>query len=77
VKTKPAQLASLFAIAGLGWIVVLLSPTPAMAMHITEGYPPIQGAPAGIDAQLGGAGLGDEQVLSDQHVPGRTRVVME
>jgi hypothetical protein len=37
VKTKPAQLASLFAMAGFSCVVVLLSPTPAMAMHIAEG----------------------------------------
>ena len=44
MKTKPAQLASLFAMAGLSCIVVLLSPTPALAMHIAEGYLPVQWA---------------------------------
>jgi cobalt/nickel transport system permease protein len=44
VKTRPVQLASLFAMAGLSGIVVLLSPAPAMAMHIAEGYLPVQWA---------------------------------
>lgn len=44
MKTKPAQLASLAAMAGLSCIVVLLSPAPAMAMHIAEGYLPVQWA---------------------------------
>ncbi len=44
MKTKPAQLASLLSMAGLSSIVVLLSPAPALAMHIAEGYLPIQWA---------------------------------
>jgi cobalt/nickel transport system permease protein len=44
VKTKPAQLVSLFAMAGLHCIVVALSPAPAMAMHIAEGSLPMQWA---------------------------------
>ena len=44
MKTKPAQLASLLAMAGLSCMIVLFSPTPAMAMHIAEGYLPVQWA---------------------------------
>jgi len=40
VRIQPAQPASLVAMAGLSTIIVLLSPGPALAMHIAEGFLP-------------------------------------
>ena len=40
MKTRPAQLASLFAMAGSAALIVLLTPTSAAAMHIAEGFLP-------------------------------------
>lgn len=44
MKTKPASLVSLLGMAGLSGLSVILSPAPAMAMHIAEGFLPIQWA---------------------------------
>ena len=40
MRIQPAQPASLVAMAGLSTIIVLLSPGPALAMHIAEGFLP-------------------------------------
>lgn len=44
MKTKPAQLASLLGMAGLSCLIILLAPAPALAMHIAEGFLPVQWA---------------------------------
>jgi cobalt/nickel transport system permease protein len=44
MKTKRQKLASLMAMLGLSCYLVVGSPTPAYAMHIAEGYLPVQWA---------------------------------
>ena len=44
MKIKPAPLASLLGMAGLSGLMIVLSPAPALAMHIAEGFLPVQWA---------------------------------
>jgi len=41
MKTKPGPLVSLLGMAGLSFLIVFLSPEPALAMHIAEGFLPV------------------------------------